>query len=78
MSAAELRRVRALVCDVFGTVVDWRGGVARELAAAGHAKSIARDWPAVADEWRAGYQPAMQRVRSGDLSWTNLDARSIA
>jgi 2-haloacid dehalogenase len=74
MSAAGLGPVRALVCDVFGTVVDWRGGVARELEAAGRAKGVAADWGALADEWRAGYQPAMQRVRSGELPWTNLDA----
>jgi 2-haloacid dehalogenase len=74
MSAADLAGVRALVCDVFGTVVDWRGGVARAFEAIGRAKGLSADWPALADEWRAGYQPAMQRVRSGDLPWTNLDA----
>jgi len=74
MSAADVARVRALVCDVFGTVVDWRGGVARAFEALGRAKGVAADWPALADEWRAGYQPAMQRVRTGDLPWTNLDA----
>jgi len=30
-----LRDVRALVFDVFGTVVDWRSSVIRELEAAG-------------------------------------------
>jgi 2-haloacid dehalogenase len=74
MSAADLAKVRALVCDVFGTVVDWRGGVARELEAACAAKGAKADWPVLADEWRGGYQPAMQRVRSGELPWTNLDA----
>ena len=56
-------RVRALVFDVFGTVVDWRGSIVRDGAALSAAKGVAVDWPAFADAWRAGYQPAMQRVR---------------
>src|SRR5271154_2394619 len=66
--------VRALVFDVFGTVVDWRGSIVRELEALGRAKRIEGDWGALADAWRAGYHPAMQRVRTGDLPWTAIDA----
>lgn len=71
--------IRALVFDVFGTVVDWRGGVIRDGAALSAAKGIAVDWPAFADAWRAGYQPAMQRARAGEIAWTNIDGlhRSI-
>ena len=65
--------IRALVFDVFGTVVDWRGGVIRDGAALSAAKGIAVDWPAFADAWRAGYQPAMQRARAGEIAWTNID-----
>jgi 2-haloacid dehalogenase len=65
--------VKALVFDVFGTVVDWRGSVIRELEALGRAKGIAADWAAFADAWRGGYQPAMQRVRAGELPWTRID-----
>jgi 2-haloacid dehalogenase len=65
--------VKALVFDVFGTVVDWRGSVIRELETLGRAKGIAADWPGFADAWRGGYQPAMQRVRSGELPWTRID-----
>ncbi len=61
---------RALLFDVFGTVVDWRSGVARELAAA---LGGARDWGGLADAWRARYQPAMEEVRSGRRAWTVLD-----
>ena len=50
-----LDRVRALVFDVFGTVVDWRYTVVRELAALGRARSVERDWPRLADRWRLGY-----------------------
>ena len=51
--------------DVFGTVVDWRGSIVREGEALSAAKGLRVDWPAFADAWRAGYQPAMQRARSG-------------
>ena len=48
--------VRALVFDVFGTVVDWRGSLLRELAAFGRERGIAADWDAFVDDWRKGYQ----------------------
>jgi len=65
--------VRALIFDVFGTVVDWRGSIIRECRALGRAKGLALDSEAFADAWRAGYQPAMARVRSGALPWMNID-----
>ncbi|MBI3957189.1 MAG: haloacid dehalogenase type II [Chloroflexi bacterium] len=61
--------IRALTFDVFGTVVDWRGTISEE----GKDWEIELDWAALADAWRAGYQPAMARVRSGELGWTRLD-----
>jgi 2-haloacid dehalogenase len=67
-------RPKALAFDVFGTVVDWRGSVIRELEALGRTKGFDHDWAAFADAWRAGYQPAMDRVRRGELAWTKLDA----
>lgn len=65
--------VRALVFDVFGTVVDWRNGVAREAAPflARHGK--AADPALFADAWRRRYQPAMEEVRSGRRPFTRLD-----
>ena len=69
-----LDRVRALVFDVFGTVVDWRSGVARAAAPflARHGKADAD--PAVfADAWRKRYDPAMEAVRSGRRPFTRLD-----
>ncbi len=66
-------RIRALLFDVFGTVVDWRGSIIRECRALGRGKKIAADWDAFADAWRAGYRPAMARVRSGELPWMNID-----
>ena len=66
-------RVKALTFDVFGTVVDWRSSIIREGEILGARKGIRADWAKFADAWRAGYQPAMQRVRSGELKWTNID-----
>lgn len=66
--------VKALIFDVFGTVVDWRGSVIREGEELGRKKNLDVDWAAFADEWRGRYAPSMDRVRRGDLPWTNLDA----
>jgi 2-haloacid dehalogenase len=65
--------VKALAFDVFGTVVDWRGSIIREGRALGRAKGLDVDWAAFADDWRAGYRPSMDRVRRGELPWTDLD-----
>ncbi|HXZ11625.1 MAG TPA: haloacid dehalogenase type II [Candidatus Sulfotelmatobacter sp.] len=66
--------VKALVFDVFGTVVDWRGSIIREGAEWGRAKGLDVDWATFADRWRAGYPPAMDKVRKGELPWMKLDA----
>ena len=73
MTQAHGPDVHALVFDVFGTVVDWRSSVIRELEAFGRERRIAADWTALADAWRAGYQPSMERVRKGERGWTVLD-----
>lgn len=65
--------LKALLFDVFGTVVDWRGTIVKEGMALNRTKRMQVDWGRFADEWRAGYQPAMDRVRRGELPWTNLD-----
>jgi 2-haloacid dehalogenase len=73
------REVKALTFDVFGTVVDWRSSIIGEGKRIARKKRIQVDWASFADAWRAGYRPAMDRVRRGALSWTNIDAlhRSI-
>jgi 2-haloacid dehalogenase len=63
----------ALAFDVFGTVVDWRSSIIRELEEFGRRHGLQQDWPSFADNWRAGYAPAMDRVRRGDLPWTRID-----
>ncbi|MEO8629084.1 MAG: haloacid dehalogenase type II [Betaproteobacteria bacterium] len=68
-----LDAVRVLVFDVFGTVVDWRGSITREMQALADARALDIDAAAFADAWRAGYKPAMDRVRNGELPWMNID-----
>lgn len=65
--------VQALLFDVFGTVVDWRGSLIADLSAFGAAKGLTANWEAVVDDWRGLYQPSMEAVRSGQRPWTILD-----
>jgi len=65
--------VQILVFDTFGTVVDWRSAVIAEGQQLGREKKLNVDWAKFADDWRAGYGPAMNRVRTGQLPWTKLD-----
>ena len=65
--------IKALLFDVFGTLVDWRGSIAREAQAILAPRGVAIDWPAFADAWRAQYQPAMDEVRAGRRPFCKLD-----
>jgi len=65
--------VRALFFDVFGTIVDWRTGIAREAQAILKPLGYALDWLAFADAWRAQYQPGMNEVRTGRIPFAKLD-----
>src|ERR1700730_14149663 len=65
--------VKSLVFDVFGTVVDWRGSIIEEGKAWGKTKGISVEWARFADQWRDGYMPSMDKVRKGEMPWTNLD-----
>jgi 2-haloacid dehalogenase len=69
-----LQDVKALLFDTFGTVVDWRGSVARmgvRLAAQKGIEGV--DWDAFARSWRAGYRPGMAPVIAGTRPWTPID-----
>jgi 2-haloacid dehalogenase len=68
------KRPAALLFDVFGTVVDWRGSVGKEIARIGRSHGVRIDGGAFADAWRAGYRPAMNRVRQGEVPWQPLDS----
>ena len=65
---------QALAFDVFGTVVDWYGGIQAEAAAIAARHGICGDWAAFALDWRAGYPLAIDRVRRGELPWQSIDA----
>ncbi|XYD07493.1 haloacid dehalogenase type II [Methylobacterium sp. NMS12] len=65
--------VRALVFDVFGTLVDWRSGVAREAARLLAPVAPNLEAGAFADAWRACYNPSMETVRSGARPYVDLD-----
>lgn len=69
MSLEESTTVKVLAFDVFGTVVDWHGSLVREV----DRLSLGVNADAFALAWRAGYQPAMQRVMSGELGWMVID-----
>jgi 2-haloacid dehalogenase len=65
--------IKALLFDVFGTLVDWRTGVAREARSILVPLGIQADWLAFADAWRDQYQPSMEEVRAGRLPYGKLD-----
>jgi 2-haloacid dehalogenase len=69
----EVANVKACVFDVFGTVVDWRSSVIAEATSWGKTKGLNINWVEFTDRWRLGYQPAMDKVRKGELPWTKLD-----
>ena len=69
----DISEIKALTFDVFGTVVDWRSSITCEGRRLGEARDIDVDWSKFADDWRAGYGPSMNRVRKGELPWTNID-----
>ena len=65
--------VSALLFDVFGTVVNWREGISRDVATIADKHSVALNATAFADSWRAQYQPSMEEVRTGRRAFTILD-----
>ncbi len=73
-SSALAGSLRVLVFDTFGTVVDWRSSVSSEVEKLAREKGWKLDAVAFAEAWRGGYGPSMNRVRTGELQWTKLDA----
>jgi 2-haloacid dehalogenase len=67
--------IRALVFDVFGTCVDWRGSVIRSCRIVAHARGLTDiDWPSLADEWRReGYIRGIARIRAGEMQYVSSD-----
>jgi len=73
-SSALADSLQVLVFDTFGTVVDWRSSVSSEVEKLAREKGRKLDAIAFAEAWRANYGPSMNRVRTGELPWTKLDA----
>lgn len=68
-----MQNIKLLVFDVFGTVVDWRGSIINEGETVWKPRGLDINWATFADQWRAGYQPAMDRIRNGEAEWTTID-----
>lgn len=66
-------RIQAVLFDVFGTVVDWRSSISKELSEFAMRRAIDANWVQFTDDWRALYQPSLEEVRSGRRPWTILD-----
>ena len=70
----DMTPIRAVLFDVFGTVVDWRSGVAREASSFFARHGIADvDAFAFADAWRDRYGPSMAKVSRGGRAFVRLD-----
>jgi 2-haloacid dehalogenase len=65
--------VRALTCDTYGTLVDWRGTILDELRAFGQTRGLDRDWEAFLTDWKACYRAGMDKVNAGEWPWTTID-----
>ena len=61
--------VKALVFDVFGTLVDWRTGISEAFERSG----VEGDPAELADDWRSRYIPIMQEVNRGERPWGDFD-----
>ena len=66
-------KVKALLFDVFGTVVDWRSGIVSAVEDIAKKNNIPLNATEFADAWRAEYQPAMEEIRAGRRNFTILD-----
>jgi 2-haloacid dehalogenase len=73
MSPSTRPDLKVLAFDVFGTVVDWRGGVAAEMGAVARERRLSVDAGAFADAWRSKYLPYLLRIRNGEMPWQVLD-----
>lgn len=67
-----MKRLKVLLFDVFGTLVDWRGSLIATAEEVGARSGVGASWSDVIDDWRRAYQPALDRVRGGG-EWRDLD-----
>ena len=67
--------IKALVFDVFGTVVNGRTPIIREVRTFGEGHGVAGDWAGFADRWREGCTSGMARINTGKMRgrrWTTF------
>ena len=69
----DVSQVKAIVFDVFGTVVDWRGSIINEVSAVGQRLGVSGDWQQFADRWRAAYSEGTRDVREAKRDWITAD-----
>ena len=65
--------IRALIFDVFGTLVDWRASIAKASQQQLSSLGLETNWLEFADAWRQEYDPAMEKIRSGQRGFCKLD-----
>lgn len=68
-----MAQLHGLLFDVFGTLVDWRGSISREVREILFPRGITIPWDAFADAWRRKYQPALEEIRTGRQPFRLLD-----
>jgi 2-haloacid dehalogenase len=68
-----MTRLRVLLFDVFGTLVDWRSSLLEIAAASAARDGVRADWASIVDDWRRAYQPALDQART-EATWRDLDA----
>jgi len=67
------RQLRAILFDLFGTVLDWRGSILDELAEFGKKHRYEANWSEFADRWRAGFRTLQSRIAQGETAWMTMD-----
>lgn len=68
-----MNQVKVILFDVFGTVVDWRSSIIREVTAVGEKLGVSADWGRFSDRWRDGYYTGTQDVVNGKRNWVSAD-----
>jgi 2-haloacid dehalogenase len=65
--------VRAILFDVFGTVVDWRSSLINQFNNLHELRSISLSSEAIVDEWRVQSRALLDLVRDSKQPWLELD-----
>ena len=68
-----MQKIKCILFDVFGTVVDWRESIASEASLFGERYNINGNWYDFADKWRNAYNTEIQSVNQGKRNWISVD-----